>query len=102
MPLPESPLSAKRAFLLLAVVATIFGGIVGYRAVSNEVSGIAVHQEDPLRHSSGPRIPPELVTRQSSPTKFHRVTNLLWAVSGFSLVVAVISFRCYRSLDDCL
>ena len=102
MPLPESPVSAKRVFLLLAVVATIFGGIVGYRAASNEVSGVALYQEDPPRHSSGPRIPPKLVTRKSSPAKFHQVTNSLWAVSGFSLVVAVISFRCYRSLDDSL
>lgn len=102
MPLPQSPMGAKRAFLLVTVVAAIFGGTVGYRAASNEVSGKAIYQKDPRRPSSAPIPPPELVTRQSSPAKFHQVTNMLWAVSGFSLVVAVISFRCYRGLDDCL
>ena len=102
MPFPETPVGAKRAFLLLAIVAGIFGGAVGYRAACNELSGTAVFQKDPSRPSSEPITPPELVTRRSSPEKFHHVTNWLWTVSGFSLVVAVLSFKGYRGLDDCL
>ncbi len=102
MPDPESPMGAKRGFLLLMIVAAVFGGIAGYRAASNEVSGTAIYQKDPSRPSSAPIAPPELVTRRSSPARFHQVTNLLWFESGFALVVAVISFKCYRSLDDCL
>ena len=42
-------MGAKRAFLLVTVVAAIFGGTVGYRAASNEVSGKAIYQKDPRR-----------------------------------------------------
>ena len=102
MPSLKPLVDAKGACLLVTIIATIFGGIVGYLAASNELSGTAIYQKDPTRPSSSPIPLPELVTRQSSPAKFHEATNFLWAVSGFSFLVSVISFAFYRRLDDCV
>ena len=91
-------IDARRGFLLMAVVAAIVAGVVAYQAASNEITGQAIYSK-----LTGPRTSvPVLVTRQSDPSKFREVTNFRWGMSLLCLGVAVVAFRLYRKLDDCV
>lgn len=83
--------------LLWAIVGLIAGGIGGYNALSNEITGTAIyHRSTSARGSTS-----EAVTREQSPTKFREATNVIWIMSGFSFVVGVIGVILYRKLADC-
>ena len=89
-------IDARRAFLLLALGAIIFGVIVAYIALSNETTGTATVSVPTFTGEKR-----ESVTRQSSPIQFRHATNLRWGISIISFTVGVVSFTLYRKLDDC-
>jgi hypothetical protein len=93
-----SPPEAKKSFLVVAVLAMVVGGLVGYQAVSNEISGTATYH----KYISWNRTVPVLVTRRDSPSEFHQATNYLWMVSVLCLVVAGGGVALYRKLSDCV
>jgi hypothetical protein len=81
--------------LVLAIGMFACSAVIGYNAATNEFSGTAVYHITKER-----RITPVFVTRQSDPKKFRQATNMLWAVSGFFLVISAISFKFYWSLAE--
>jgi len=98
IPLPSSPIAARRGFLLLAAAAIIVGGIVAYQAACYEITGEAIyHKRTGAKSSVAVHI-----TRESDPSTFRTVTNFRWGVSLICLSVSVVGFRFYRKLDDCV
>jgi len=81
--------------LVVAISTIICSTVIGYYAASNEFTGTAVYHATKER-----RITPVFVTRQSDPKKFRQATNMLWAVSGFFLMISAISFKFYWSLAE--
>ena len=41
----------------------------------------------------------EVFTREDSPSKFREATNIRWGLSGFCLIVSVVSFKYYRKIE---
>ena len=91
-----SPRNVRRAALVLGIGAIVFSGVAAYRAISYEVAGRAIYRSGLGRTSSR-----EPVTRGESPSKFREATNIMWATSGFPLVVGAVGFAFYRKIDDC-
>ncbi len=85
--------SAKALFV--AIGALILGGLLGYQAISNEVTGTATY-----RHGFGRGSWSEQVTRDNSPVKFRQATNLLWAGSMLCVLAGSVAFILSRKLDD--
>ena len=98
IPLPSSPIDARRKFLLLAVAATFGGGVTAYQAATNEITGEAIYHK-PTGAKSSVAVH---ITRESDPSNFRRVTNFRWGMSVICLSVAVVGFTFYRKLDDCV
>ena len=93
--LDKSPGSARRRAIFVAIVALFLSGIFAYEAGSNEITGKAtpgVGRGRLWRRN-------EVFTREDSPSKFREATNLLWGLSGFCLIVSVVSLKCYRKID---
>jgi hypothetical protein len=89
-----APSGAARA-LVVAIATLACCVVIGYNAASNEFTGTAVYHVHKERRST-----PVWVTRRSDPEKFREATNMLWAVSGFFLVISAISFKFHRSLNE--
>jgi hypothetical protein len=81
--------------LVVAISTIICSTVIGYYAASNEFTGTAVYHATKER-----RITPVFVTRHSDPKHFRQATNVLWAVSGFFLLISAISFKFHRSLAE--
>ena len=94
-----SPGSVGWRAILVAIGALIFGGILAYHALSNEVTGMATYRTYGGRIGRG-TVRSEKVTREDSPLKFREATNFIWGLSGFCLVVSVASFWFYRKIDE--
>ena len=87
--------SFRRRANLVPIVALILGGVLAYQAVSSEITGKTsrgVGRSGAWRRN-------EVFTREDSPSKFREATNFLWGLSGFCLIVSVVSFRYYRKID---
>ncbi len=82
------------AALLLVIGALLFSGVLAYHAASNEFTGKAVY------YSMGRGTRGEPVTRESSPDKFRRATNVLWAMSGFGFMAAAACFTFHRKVNE--
>src|SRR6266571_997688 len=80
----RSPLTRRNALILVILLITT-GGFTTYRALSNEITGKAVYSTSKFSH--------EEVTRDSSPTKFRRATNMAWGWSGFCFLTAMMYAR---------
>ena len=89
----NSPRRVRRIALVVGIGAFIAFAVLGYKAVSNEITGTALYQ----RYQRASR---ELVTRESAPEKFRWATNFLWATSGFCLLVSAGGFLFFRKLDE--
>jgi len=86
--------SASGQALFVSFGAVILAGLLGYRAISNEITGTATYRGS-RRFSR-----PELVTRDASPAKFRQATNFLWAGSILCLAVGAVAFGFSRKLDN--
>ncbi len=86
-------LAARLAFL--AIGALICSGVLAFKAASNEITGKATYCDIFTRHSHA-----EPVTRQDSPTKFRRATNVLWVGAILCVLGGVWAFSVARRLDD--
>lgn len=94
MAIALSPSASGKA-LFVAIGALILGGVLGYQAVSNELSGTATYHRGGGRGSRS-----EQVTREGSPTKFREATNLLWGGSLLCVLGGSAAFILSRKLDD--
>jgi len=93
----------KRLALLFAVGGITFGGILGYFAISGEITGktfaFDAHagKAGMIHSRRGAFVS---VLRDGSPTEFRQANNFLWGMSGFCIVAAVVGVVFYRGLDD--
>jgi len=94
----------KRLALLFAVGGIILSGVLGYFAISGEITGktfaFDAHagKAGMIQSRRGGFVS---VLRDSSPTEFRQANNFLWGMSGFCIIVAVVGIVFYRGLDDC-
>jgi hypothetical protein len=86
--------SPPRKALFVAVAAIIYSGALAYHAAIHEITGTATYYHNIL--SKGDRGEP--VSRETSPAKFRKATNLLWGGSGLFLGITVLSLAYYRRL----
>ena len=90
----------KKLALLFAVGGIILGGIFGYHAISGEISGKTTAYSfsgSAFHRDRGKFI---TVSRESSQTEFRQANNLLWGMSGFCIIAAVVGVVFYRGMDD--
>jgi len=87
---PIEPKRAKRASALLSIILALCSAFQAYRAVSSELSGVAIYGDKPGRR----------VTRESEPEKFREAVSSNWSFGGILIVLAGISYTLYRKIDD--
>jgi hypothetical protein len=90
----------KKYALMLAIGGIILGGILGYQAISSEITGKTFAYSF---HGDGHRGKGAFITmsRESSPIEFRQANNFFWGISGFCIFAAVVGVIFYRGLDDC-
>lgn len=93
----------KRLALFFVVGGIILSGILGYFAISGEITGKTFAYDAHANPGAQPSRRGAFVSvlRDGSPTEFRHANNFLWGVSGFCIIVAVGGIIFYRGLDDC-
>lgn len=89
-----SPRFVRRVALLVTIGAAVLGGVLIYKAASNEIAGAATYYNG-RKSDRG-----EAVTRESSPAKFRSATNAFWVAGSLCLVASAIGCLFFRKLDD--
>jgi hypothetical protein len=81
--------------LLTAIMAIIWAVVLGYQAISSEITGKTTYHHWRVRGNWS-----EPVTREESPKKFRKATNALWWLCVLSTGVSVCAAVFYRKADD--
>jgi hypothetical protein len=93
----------KRLALFFAIGGIILSGILGYFAISGEITGktfaFDAHagRAGMIASRRGGFVS---VLRDGSPTEFRQANNFLWGISGFCIIAAVVGVVFYRGLED--
>jgi len=90
----------KRLSLFFAVGGIILSAILGYYAISGEITGKTTAYSfsgGRFHRGRGTLI---TVSRESTPTEFRQANDLLWGMTGFCIIAAVVGVVFYRGLDD--
>jgi len=86
----------KKSALKFAVGGIILSGVLGYFAISGEITGktFAYHH----RYGGGTRGGDSFIAvfRDSSPTEFRNANNIFWGISGFGIIAAGIGIYFFR------
>jgi hypothetical protein len=92
----------KRLALLFAVGGIILAVIMGYAALSGEMTGRTFSYDANAHPGWNLRSRGAFVSvlRDRSPTEFRHANNFLWAVSALSIAAAGIGIYFFRGIDD--
>lgn len=82
--------------MLVTICSALLGGVLIYKATHNEITGSATYYTGRKSDKGEP------VTRENSPDKFRRATNVYWATGSLCLLVSALGFMFFRRLDDCV
>lgn len=89
-----TPKRTKWKAALLAAAGIIFGGIIGYYAVSGEITGKTYALNMQARYFQF--IP---VTREEAPEDFRHANNIFWFMSVFSFGIGAAALWHFRDLN---
>ena len=86
--------TVKHMVAVVTIVVALIGCAVGYLAVRDQTTGVAVYWEH------GDELQPLEVRRDASPAEFKTVVASTWKVSACCFVVAALGLLVYRKLSD--
>ena len=92
----------KRIALFFALGGIVLSGILGYFAMTGEITGKTFAYDASGNYGAQPSRRGAFVSvlRNGSPAQFRQANNFLWGLTGFCVMAAAVGVIFYRGLDD--